>query len=411
MNSQKFGTSLFCSIAAAILMSAIGYAQSSTRLTPPANPVDKAFFGMHIHQAAKTTPWPDIPFGSWRLWDAGVTWANIEPAKGKWDFSNLDKDVALAQEHSVNLIVPLALSPAWASSRPQEPSAYIPGLAAPPQNIQDWRDYVHTVATRYKGRVHEYEVWNEPNLKQFWTGSTDQLVALTREAYTIVTQIDPSAKIISPSPTEASGVNWLRGFLQAGGGQYVDVIGYHFYVMPQPPEAIVPLAQQAESVMKQNGASGKPLWDTETGWAKPKPFPSEELAAAYVARSYTLAWASGISRFYWYAWDNHKFSAIEMTESDNKTEKPAAKAYATVEKWLLGARMTSCTSDASSTWICQLDRSGVSSWIIWNANGSTNFSVPASWRAKVVNELLGGNHPLNGSSLQIGTTPVLLSVR
>ena len=46
--------------------------------------------------------------------------------------------------------------------------------------------------------------------------------------------------------------------------------------------------------MKDNGVEDKPIWDTELGWAEPKPFPSDEMAAAYVARSFILSWAAGI---------------------------------------------------------------------------------------------------------------------
>ena len=76
-----------------------------------------------------------------------------------------------------------------------------------------------------------------------------------------------------------------------GGGQYVDVIGYHFYDAPHPPEDMVPLIQKVEQLMAENGAGNKPLWNTETGWPYPKPFPSDDLAAAYLARAYILNWA------------------------------------------------------------------------------------------------------------------------
>jgi beta-glucosidase/6-phospho-beta-glucosidase/beta-galactosidase len=41
-----------------------------------------------------------------------------------------------------------------------------------------WRTFVRAVATRYKGQIEAYEIWNEPNLKMFWTGSVEQLVTI-----------------------------------------------------------------------------------------------------------------------------------------------------------------------------------------------------------------------------------------
>ena len=101
--------------------------------------------------------------------------------------------------------------PAMGIRAAREPSGYQPGFAAEPTNIEDWREFRHDVATRYNGRIHNYEIWNEPNLKQFWTGTTDQLLALTREASMIIHRIDPGATIISPSATSGYGVKWLAG--------------------------------------------------------------------------------------------------------------------------------------------------------------------------------------------------------
>ena len=64
----------------------------------------------------------------------------------------------------------------------------------------------------------------------------------------------------------------------------MDVIGYHFYVFPQPPEAMLPLIDKVKQTLKDNGAGKQPIWDTELGWAEPKPFSSGELAASYLAR-------------------------------------------------------------------------------------------------------------------------------
>jgi endo-1,4-beta-mannosidase len=205
----------------------------------------------------------------------------------------------MAQEHNQDLLMTLGLTPRWASARPQEPSGYQPGFAAEPVDIGDWRAFVTAVTTRYKGRLHYYEIWNEPNLKQFWSGNVDQLLALTREASQIIHNIDPQAIVVSPPATSGYGVKWLTEFLSKGGGQYVDVIGYHFYVADQPPEAMVPVIRQVQQTMADNGVGNKPIWDTEAGWFKPNPFPSAELGAGYAARAFILNWAAGVQRFYW----------------------------------------------------------------------------------------------------------------
>jgi hypothetical protein len=376
-------------------------------LVPPREAVPPSFFGMHIHHTTTTTPWPAVPMGEWRLWDAYVTWPNLEPRKGQFRFNTLDGYVSLARQHNAGLLLPLGLSPGWASARPLEKSVYQPGSAAEPRDIEDWRTFVRTVAARYKGRINAYEIWNEPNLPQFCSASVDQMVALTREASQIIHEIDPDAIVVSPSATENKGLSWLSEFLSKGGGQYVDVIGYHVYVNPQPPEAMVTLVQQIKQILASNGQASKPIWNTEANWFSPKPFPSEELAAAYLARSYILNWAAGVQRFYWYAWDNRAV-LVATTEADNQTLKPAGRAYGIVYQWLVGARMDGCTQDANHTFVCQLNRAGSPEWIVWNPDGTRVFDVPQSWQIKSVTPLLAEPYALEGAVSSVGPAPVLL---
>src|SRR5208282_3771940 len=137
-------------------------------------------------------------------------------------------------------------------------------------------------------------------------------------------------------------------------------------------------------LLARNGQASKPIWNTETNWFSPKPFPSEDLAAAYLARSYILDWAAGVQRFYWYAWDNRGVQVL-TTEEDNQSLKPAGRAYGIVYQWLVGARMDACNQD-----------------------GTRTFNVPQSWHTQSITPLLGEPYGLTGAAASIGPAPVLL---
>jgi hypothetical protein len=386
--------------------------EPSQKLSPMPEAIPSELFGMHIHNAAKSTPWPAEPIMEWRLWDAGVAWPQLEPGRGQWQFGLLDKYLALARQHNTGVLLTLALSPRWASARPDEKAMYSPGSAAEPADVEDWRTYVRTVATHCKGKVQAYEIWNEPNSAHFWTGNIDQLVTLTREASIVIKSIDPSAMVISPPPTGGmAGVKWLSEFLAAGGGRYVDVIGFHFYVYPKPPEASIAIIQAVRNAMDVGGVRTKPLWNTETGWGRPTAFPSETVAAGYLARDYILNWAAGVQRFYWYAWDNHNWVSLETTRSDSQTLTPAGTAYGIIQKWMTGARMVECFADQNQTWACRLDKGEVSSWIVWNPGSATAFEVPPSWHAVFVRSLLGESNKISGTTVSVSQVPELLSIQ
>ena len=390
------------------LLFSVSLLGAAVQLTPSPEPIPPTFFGLHF-QTGKL-PWPSAPIGSWRLWDSQTRWPDIEPSKGDWRFDTLDKDVSMAEQHNADVLLTLGVTPQWASAHPDVKSGWQqPGLTSEPLDLKDWRAFVQQVATRYKGRIHAYEIWNEPNLKQYWVGNMDQMIDLVREAHDIVKGIDPTAIIVSPAATTGGGIGWLDDFLRKGGGRYVDVIGYHFYVYPQPPEAMVDLIQRVKQTLASNGAADKPIWNTEIGWAGPKPFPSEEMGAAYIARAYTVSWAAGVTRLYWYSWYDHKWVSLETTEADNQTLKPAGQAYGIIQQWLSGARMDWCKKGEDGTWNCQLDRSGAREWIVWNSNGMKTFPVPSSWHVATVTSLLGQPQAGSGSNIQISPTPLLLT--
>lgn len=373
----------------------------------PDRAVPSSYFGMHLHHAASDGAWPAVSFGGWRVWDAGVSWPQLEPQRGKWDFSLLDQYVAIAAERQVDILLTLGLTPRWASSRPDEPSGYGNGNAAPPSNIADWEKYVLAIATRYKGVIHTYEIWNEPNAKASFTGSVDTMVLLARTAYHILKTVDPTITVVSPSGTADTGLGWLQTFISHHGCEYSDVIGYHFYVTPAPPETMMPLIQSVQRLIHTSLCADKPLWNTESGWSRPKHFETAEEAGGYLIRTYLLNWLMGVRRCYWYAWDNHNWSTLDLTSPIDNRMTNAGAAYGIVRQWMLGATLSSCMRDYLGTWICYLDRNGSTNAVIWCDKGRRDFVLPAHWHMREASDWKGRVSNAT-ASLAIGPAPILL---
>lgn len=319
-------------------------------------PVDLRYFGLVMNRTGSSQPWPTVPFGSWRLWDAYVTWPYLEPARGKWQFQSLDRMIDEAQEHKVAPLLVLAHSPGWASARPNEPSAYKPGYAAEPASLEDWRNYVRTVATRYKGRIKEYEIWNEPSDRSHFTGTVTNLIDLTCSAYKVLKEVDPAIKVVSGA--NAGGgrhIQHLDDFLAGGGAHCIDVVAHHFYVPRFGPEAMVDQIRQVKAVMRKRGVTGLPLWNTESGWwiANTDGTPDHAMvtkggwrkldadmeSGAVIQRAFLLARAEGVERFYWYAWSNRY--GWGLTDSQGNP-KPATIYWNKVSDLMLGKRVISC---------------------------------------------------------------------
>jgi len=395
---------------AAVLITVAGASGSPVELAPSQEPIPASYFTLNIlFHPNDHVPWPSVPFYGWRVWHA--LWFDLEPQKGQWNFDHLDALVNLAEQHHSEMLLILAYAPAWASTQSDPKSDWQAGSAGPLRDINDWKNYVRTVGTRYKGRIHTYEVWNEPDRSHAWLGSVDSMVEMTRDAHQILKEIDPSNVVVGPSMETAKGPEWLNEFLSKGGAQAVDIIGYHFYTGNEnesgPPEDMIPLIQKVREVMEQNHVGQKQLWDTEAGWHLPNPFPSEDMAAAYVARAYILNWAAGVSRYYWYCWDEHNWAALRVTWQDGSL-RAGGKAYATIQAWLKGATMQSCSTSDGKTWICTLERGGALQYIVWNTDGNTRFDMPRNWRVKSLTRLSGEVSAISQGPVSIGIQPALL---
>lgn len=418
-------TALLIASSQSVVSQYIGVGQSNVSPAKP-TPRDK-FFGMHIHRVeaiknADGTPGvPSVAFGSWRLWDAGVAWMNLEPRRGVWDFNKLDRYVALAEKYDIDVLLPLALTPQWASARPNEPCPYSKGCAAAPRDLLYWENYVRVVATRYKGRIRNYEIWNEPDFisahpSTFFSGTPEEMVALARSAYWVIKSIDPKA--IVTTPATVAELERLDPYLRLGGGQFADVVAGHFYT--SPPENLVALIARFKAVMKKYGLEHKPLWNTESGFLIANPLKevratpgsgvfervlSESEAAAYVARSLILAKANGIERSYWYAWDNFRMA---LSRSDAGAPNLAGQAYQKVVQWLENALIEKCSVSDKAIWVCNINRSDGPSRIVWNASGTIEWSVPADWKARTYQTLDGQTTKITSQKLLIGSSPMML---
>ncbi|WP_188187093.1 glycosyl hydrolase [Nonomuraea sp. SYSU D8015] len=353
------------------------------------------YFGMHMKcRGCSGDTWPSIGFGAWRMWDNGVRWRDLEPVKGTWSFATMDSFLSSAGKYGVAVIYTLGVPPAWAAA----------DGASPPRNPEDWRAYVRTVATRYKGRIRAYEMWNEPDQRKSWNGTPAQLAELTRIAAEEIRRADPAARIISPGIT-VNGLSWLDRYFAAGAAKHVDIVGGHVYLGLRPESAMSGVAN-LRAVADQHGLAGRPLRVTE-GAPLGKPADTYQ-ARGVVSRTLALFWASGAAGFDWQGWDRHGADVIDLAKAGDRLPTAVGSAYAATVSWLKGARMTLHTVSEDGTHVITLDRDGgYVAHMVWNERGSVPFRVPVGWRASRMHVLSGGSVKAP-PGIVAGASPVLL---
>ncbi len=383
--------------------------QSAELLIPAQIPIPAAYFGMNANHMGDRPgyAWPALAFGTFRSWDSGIIWPNIETASGVFDWSLMDSKLAAAQRHGAQFLFTMGLTPRWAA--PSSPNTYS-GVARVPDNIKDYSEFLTAVATRYKGKVHAYEPWNEPDGEGFFHGSPAQIAMLEREMASAIKPIDPSAIICTAPISSISQIHWFDEYLAAGGGKHADVIAYHLYT--DRPEDDIQSVQLIRSVLRTHGIGSKPIWNTESGLQIEGT--TAQHSAAFVARVLIVDWAAGISRSFWYAYDNTSYYGLDVLNPDHTTNpaelSPSGVAYKLVRNWLLGSVMKSCARDINGTWVAALKRrTGNSGWIVWNPGGDMRFRIPSAWSARAVTNLAGTTATLSSAVVSVSESPIFLT--
>ena len=387
----------------------------SPQAAPVSGPIPKTMFSMDMQAGALTgMPWPNVGFGGIRLWDNHTSWSYLNPSRGVYDWTLLDQWLDLAESHHVDVLYTFGITPSWAAANPALACPYHPGACSPPADLRDWDAFVRSVVLHANGRIKYWELWNEPNLAEFWSGDIQTLAAVSQRAYTIIKSIDPNAVVLTPAAT-ASPSNfaaWLTSYFAAGGGDSADIVAFHGYLPPTAaaPERVKDVIDSINTAMSRSGLGGKPVWDTEASWGTTDQLPDLDAQAAYVARAYILRWSLGVQRFYWYAWNSPLWGAL-WSASTNNILKPGI-AFGETYKWLVGATLSSpCSVASDSTWTCLLSRpGGYNAEMIWNtaATGTSTRPFAVAGGFAQYRDLDGNITSISGSTVPIGSKPILL---
>lgn len=174
-------------------------------------------------------------------------WRYLEPKKkGEIDWHRSDILVQNANKAGLKIIARIDNQPEWATAKKYG------AATAPPDKPQDLADFVGAMAARYKagspnGRIHAYEIWNEPNLSREWgdrAPNAAEYVALLKASYQAIKKADPEAIVITaglspttaPPPLAMPDVDYLKAMYAAGAKDYFDVLGVHGAGFKAPPE-------------------------------------------------------------------------------------------------------------------------------------------------------------------------------
>ncbi len=265
-------------------------------------PVRRAvFFSLLLLSAPAAAATHDVGYNVHQSLDTGVpvsaacggsivridlNWFQAEPKEGMHDWTLFDNLIDGARARGQRVLAVLSYTPAWASAGNKDGKRADNDVPRP----GFYEKFVRAAVERYRDRVEHFELWNEPNLEEFFEGTPQQYVDLIlKPGADAVHAACPSCKTIAPDVATVGDqyALWMKTTLELAKDK-IDIVSGHVYagfpkypgdtapnffakleshrILRLPDGTVVyedPLSLR-ESMIKY-GAANKPFWLTETG--------------------------------------------------------------------------------------------------------------------------------------------------
>lgn len=231
-----------------------------------------------------------------------VAWDLTQPEQGgEIDFSITDTQVDVVREYGMEPVMLVCASPHWASGVGEAEAklfnergwGHLKGVLLPRMEyVDDFQKWIKAMAEHFKGRVHYYEFWNEPNgyggpqliyndegePVDIQVGfDPDLYTHFLKIAYETIKQVDPAAQVsVGGLDPGSKRITFLQGIYDAGGKDYFDAVAIHPYGNDplkwfenerQGQALYYDMVLDTRLLMKDQGDGHKAMWVTEFGYS------------------------------------------------------------------------------------------------------------------------------------------------
>jgi xylan 1,4-beta-xylosidase len=232
-----------------------------------------------------------------------------------YSFFNADQVFDFLTSIGMRPFVELSFMPSCLSSGDQAVFHYKANVT-PPRDYSTWAYFIQLLVQHWVDRygIEEasewfFEVWNEPNLPDFWTGSQADYFKFYQYTADAIKKVDPNLRVGGPATANNA---WIEPFLAYNKANKVpvDFVSTHHYptdAFGQPgDDTVTQLSKSSRSVLRaqtigaRKESQGLPLYYTE--WAtSSNPFDQlhdSPYAAAFIVK--TIMEARGLVNGYSY---------------------------------------------------------------------------------------------------------------
>ena len=271
--------------------------------------------------------------------------------------------------------------------------------------IHDYLLYVRAIVLHYRGQITAWQIWNEPDLHEFWAPKPNAraYAHLLTASYKLIKRLEPKAIVVMAGPSGADhhGVAYIKAVVRAGGR--FDVAAIQPY-RPVPDFGLLAEIRQIQKIHKR-------IWFTEMGWAGDTSCWSTcglpDSQADRLARMYVVAALGHVRRVFWYDLRNdgdgpHFEGHFGLLEQD-LAAKPAYVAYGVSHFFLNNATITGIDHVTHQIAVLRIRKAGHSYFVVWN-NSYDDYGLTVPWKQATDTNVLDweGNVIASGTGTEVG---------
>jgi polysaccharide biosynthesis protein PslG len=365
-------------------------------------------FGVNIHFTGEPKDLDLIRDAGFRFIRMDLSWSSVERQKGIYDFEKAGYDALTAgcTKRGIRIIYILDYS-----NKLYEPERSIRSETG----RKAFATFARAAAERYSGKGVLWEIWNEPNIKQFWVPQPDveNYCKLVEEVAPLVRQADPSGAVLAPA-TSGIPFDWLESCFKKGLLGWIDVLSVHPY-RSQSPETVVQDYARLRNLVGQYAAEGKqvPILSGEWGYSNvnwDSTRLSDEQQGRYLVRMFLTNLHERVPLSIWYDWKNDGADPNERehnfgTVGRDLRPKPAYVAAKTLASTLAGFAIEKRLDRGSQKdFIFLLTKGNRRAAALWTTDSDHEVILPLEASGGTLVNLLGQSRRVSWQAGQLKLT-------
>jgi len=257
-------------------------------------------FGVNIHFRDEPKDLDLIADAGFKFIRMDLTWSAVERKKGVYEFDKSGYDALTkgCTKRGIRILYILDYS-----NRLYESDRSV----LTEQGRRAFAAFAKAAAARYAGKGILWEIWNEPNIKQFWRPqpSIEHYCKLVEATAPGLKEADSTGLVVAPA-TSTIPFQWLNDCFNRGLLKWIDALTVHPY-RPQHPETVIKDYDKLRKLINSYAPQGKKIHIISGEWGYSlinwdKSRLSEQQQAQYLARMFLMNLYQNIPVSIWYDW-------------------------------------------------------------------------------------------------------------